>query len=103
MRRFIREVQYAYVLHHAGNDKHEWRNQVVVHRLQVGNPRETGVDWLKKKHGAQNARDHQWNSRGNGMTVNPEAKPGKENKKSRRNKMLKDEVGCSSLEGEGRL
>ena len=37
------------------------------------------------------------------MTVNPEAKPGEENKKRRRNKMLEDKIRRSPLEGEGRL
>ena len=37
------------------------------------------------------------------MTVNPEAKPGEEHKKPRRNKMLEDKIRRSPLEGEGRL
>ena len=38
-RRFIRKVQNTDVFNHTRYDEHERRNQVVVHRLKIGNSR----------------------------------------------------------------
>ena len=64
--------EHADVLDQGGSNEGKRCNEIVIHCLEVGDPRKTCIDGVDKDHGTQNARDTERDPCWNCMSVYPE-------------------------------